>query len=224
MPSTRIRSRTGRVTRSISSAAELPGAGPDHEWLREPRNGACGAKTRAKRSRSAATRVGGKRPLVEIETLVDHRQREMFRRRDVDQRQESTIVGRRVLPAHNEAGDAGLLRPPDVLTHDVADRHWSTCPAPARRSSPGPTRADRTRCSSTRTRGLRCRSSTRWATGPRRRRMASTANHPSSPVRGRSRRPRRAARTRRASSRGLAGSRRAAGGGEFAVRAGALRR
>ena len=66
-------------------------------------------------------RAAGSGSPLEVEALIDHRELEPLLFGDLDQAREAAVVqSRRALPAHDEAVDAGLLGPLDVLAHHVA--------------------------------------------------------------------------------------------------------
>ena len=113
----------GRASRSGDlRRREAPGARPDHERLAaEPqRRRARRSPTRAAGGPSA-TRAGGQRVAVEVQALVDDARGRSARAAATSMSMpQPAVEDRRALPAHDEAREAGLLRPPHVALHDAA--------------------------------------------------------------------------------------------------------
>ena len=113
------RSRHGRVDARQLRAGELGCARPDHERLREHVEGPAPGEPAPEEIEVPGHAARRQRLPLEVEALVDHQQLEPLRLGDLRQPLQATVQHRRALPAHDEAVDASLLRPLDVLAHHV---------------------------------------------------------------------------------------------------------
>jgi hypothetical protein len=97
---------------------ELPGSGPHDQRTRKERERRPTGEGGGKVVEVGGDAIRGLGLAPEVETLVDDPEPEVLMLRDIDELGEAPVERRGVLPADEEALNAGLLGPTHLLSHD----------------------------------------------------------------------------------------------------------